>query len=409
MFLPRSALANLPGTQAAPDRWYYSTDFVFGSCLKDSQKCSAAYGNAAAACSAEINAWNSTYGDSVTYQGVESQYVCKTDNVGITYWAIPGCSNGQLSWAADQGTYVCTMCPQQSHPASTGDGCACDDGYSENNDHTACVKPIVVGFFNGIKTTPGGAASSLQAIDDLMGPDRNGTPLNYQLFYNQTNGFLEDVAEVFEQRSAELDGALNNRWEYFWDMLSGRQNDSDSFLGRLVNATKNWATGGTIGAFAGVIDGLSNDILGKAAAWLAGKISDPPTEADYAAHLAKLNSLSSTSKGFVLVAHSQGNLFVNHAYDGFAAAHPESPTKVVHVAPASPTLRGDYILSSSDLVINALRIQGITSVPPINWTNPPSTKDLLGHGLVEIYLDPGRDGRARVQTMTTTALDAVNN
>ncbi|MCV6002724.1 hypothetical protein OFO99_25065, partial [Escherichia coli] len=61
---------------------------------------------------------------------------------------------------------------------------------------------------------------------------------------------------------------------------------------------------------------------------------------------------------------------------------------VVHIAPASPTLTpdSDYILSTSDLVINSLQLTGIGSVPVPNTAIAPSTADIAGHGLIEIYL-----------------------
>lgn len=61
---------------------------------------------------------------------------------------------------------------------------------------------------------------------------------------------------------------------------------------------------------------------------------------------------------------------------------------VVHIAPASPKLspNSDYILSSSDLVINGLNHTGPGSVPLPNTVIAPSSSDFLGHGLIEIYL-----------------------
>jgi len=47
---------------------------------------------------------------------------------------------------------------------------------------------------------------------------------------------------------------------------------------------------------------------------------------------------------------------------------------VVHVAPASPTLRGRYVLADIDVVINGLRLSGINSVQPINILLPTSTQ-----------------------------------
>lgn len=121
-------------------------------------------------------------------------------------------------------------------------------------------------------------------------------------------------------------------------------------------------------------------------------------------HLAKLRGYADDDFTMVLIAHSQGNLFVNTAYDGVRSARPTVQARVVHVAPASPTLRGDYVLADIDLVINGLRTQGINSVPAANISLPYSGVDASGHTLVATYLDITRAALERVKSMTKTAL-----
>ena len=109
----------------------------------------------------------------------------------------------------------------------------------------------------------------------------------------------------------------------------------------------------------------------------------------------------------MLIAHSQGNLFVNAAYDRLRSSRPSNPAKVVHIAPASATTRGNYVLADIDLVINGLRLQGINSVPSANISLPTSKADLTGHTLVATYLDASRAALARVQSMIKSALAAL--
>jgi hypothetical protein len=109
----------------------------------------------------------------------------------------------------------------------------------------------------------------------------------------------------------------------------------------------------------------------------------------------------------LLVAHSQGNLFVNAAYDGLRANRPETQANFVHIAPASPTTRGEHGLSDLDLVINGLRVQGISSVQPSNWHIPFSTVDASGHTLVDTYLDASREGRGKVRALIDSALNGL--
>ena len=60
---------------------------------------------------------------------------------------------------------------------------------------------------------------------------------------------------------------------------------------------------------------------------------------------------------------------------------------VVHVAPASPTLRGPYVLAEIDEVINGLRNFGPRTVPNINIWLRSRGGDPSGHTLVGTYLD----------------------
>ena len=80
---------------------------------------------------------------------------------------------------------------------------------------------------------------------------------------------------------------------------------------------------------------------------------------------------------------------------------------MVHVAPASPTLRGEHLLADIDLVINGLRLQGINTVAPININLPTSKSDLSGHTLVGTYLDKARAAREKVNGMVQAVLGTL--
>lgn len=123
-----------------------------------------------------------------------------------------------------------------------------------------------------------------------------------------------------------------------------------------------------------------------------------------AAQLQKLRGLADEDYSFALIAHSQGNLFVNSAYDGLRGSHPDTKAGVIHVAPASPTQRGEHLLADIDLVINGLRVQGISAVAPININLPASKSDLSGHTLVDTYLDPTRAAREKINGMVQAVL-----
>jgi hypothetical protein len=136
-------------------------------------------------------------------------------------------------------------------------------------------------------------------------------------------------------------------------------------------------------------------------------LSNPPTAADYAAHDARLEELALQGQKLMLVAHSQGNLFVNHAYDQVLQKAGAGSVGVAHIAPASPTLRGGYRLADIDAIINGLRAQGLGSVPPNNLILPFSFSDVTGHQLIATYLDGSRPGRASVKALLDSVINAL--
>ena len=101
-------------------------------------------------------------------------------------------------------------------------------------------------------------------------------------------------------------------------------------------------------------------------------------------------------------------MFVNLAYDGIRLTRPNAHISVAHVAPASPTLRGDYALADIDLVIKGLRTAGGSgSVQSSNISIPISSSDWTGHFFVETYMDPSRAAYTKVKNMISAAIDSL--
>lgn len=273
---------------------------------------------------------------------------------------------------------------------------------------------IVIGFFNGVANTRDATQSSIDRLEVEFGPQYKDAPLKYEWFYNQTAcgegilgkpSCLEDVAEVFDQRTRELGGVFATRWETFWDILAGRHQQETSLTGRLVdllgnggNALLQWLDTGVNA----ILNQIARDSLK-----LITLFKDSPTYENRANHMERLWQHADENSGMVLVAHSQGNLFVNSAYDALKTVKPNAQAKVVHVAPASPTLRGEYVLANIDLVINALRVTGLNSVPDVNISLPLSKIDPSGHGFEPTYLDTTRSAYARTRSLIVQSLDAL--
>lgn len=265
--------------------------------------------------------------------------------------------------------------------------------------YASCSKSYTLGFFNGVWNTQDQATSGRDELRTLIRDTYNNEPVKYEVFYNHTgstvgsNG-LQDLAETFIQRSAEIDasGELGRRFEYFWEFIGSSE---PTFIDKIKGIFSNAIS---------LFDSLYTAINTKLVAIISYFTSNPPTEADYATHNAQLDALAADGQKLMLVGHSQGNLFMNHAYDHILPTVGADRVAAAHIAPASPTLRGDWVLANIDLVINLLRVQGLTSVPANNLDINASRVDVSGHTLIGTYLDPTRDGRGRVKTMIDTAM-----
>lgn len=187
---------------------------------------------------------------------------------------------------------------------------------------------------------------------------------------------------------------MASRIEFFWENLTGK----DTLKNKLARL---------LPSFLDLISQLYTEITTKSIAGWAYLLSNPPTEEDYAEHNIRLDALSLQGQKLMLVAHSQGNLFANQAYDYISGIVGTGSVGVVQIAPASSTLRGEYLLADIDQIINSLRALGLASVPYSNILLPISTNDFSGHMLAETYLDANRPARAKVHSMISDAMQQL--
>lgn len=273
-------------------------------------------------------------------------------------------------------------------------------------------KPILIGFFNGVWNTDEQGNTALQRLKREYGDTYQKVPLKYDLFYNQTGSssgapggtFMQDLAEVMMMRDSELTRVFGQRLEFIWDMLAGRYQQPTSLTASVLAYLQVPRD-----AILRALEALFNSVFSKIVASIAAIMSSPPTVQDIAAQTQKAVDYANKKYRLVFVAHSQGNLFVNRTYDNLLQAVPSAKAQVVHIAPASPTLRGGYVLADIDLVINALRLQGVTTVPGINLILPISGRDPSGHTFIDTYLDTSRAGYARSKALITTGLNILVN
>ncbi len=259
----------------------------------------------------------------------------------------------------------------------------------------------VVCFFNGVWNDYPEALIGLRHLRLLVGDVYLGEPLRYELMYNHTGSLagatgLQDLAETFMQRASEIDpsGNFGGRMEYLWEVLAGGERP---FWDRLLESFP---------AAIDVINGLFADLRAESVGIFSSFLSNPPTDADYSAHRTRLDELALQGQKLLLVAHSQGNLFVDKAYGYISQQIGSESVAVVHIAPATEELYGEYVLADIDLVINPLRLI-LGSTPEPNLELGLSSRDPFGHELVGTYLDPNREGRRRVGESVERALSGL--
>lgn len=265
------------------------------------------------------------------------------------------------------------------------------------------TKPVVFGYFNGVLTTRDDAKQSLSSLKFRYGTTSPaGQPIQYELLYNHSNGF-EDFVQTFEQRMKEQDGILAGRFELFFSAIKGGGDWWSSIIGVVSTASQ-------------LLGALSDSALATGIRTLTVLAANPPTYQNYIEHIAQIDSFVADGKRLLFFAHSQGNLFANQAFDYAKPKLSAGAIKLIHVAPASPTLRGDWTLADLDLVINGLRLTGTV---PANTDAIPNyfsrtaglngEKDFMGHGLLEIYLNKDLATATRINSQVASALMDLSN
>lgn len=256
-----------------------------------------------------------------------------------------------------------------------------------------CVaQGYTLGFFNGVDNTFNEASISLVVLQRLVGDTYRDEPIQAEVFYNHTQGLKKDLEEVFEQRANELDpsGQLAKRKELLFDVNSGDMPLTNKLLE-------------TYPAAGGGIEQMKQGMTDRTVTALARQTSSPLTLADYQKHNARLDTLAIHKQKLMLVAHSQGNLFVNQAYDHIVPVITNKSVKVLHVAPASRTQRGNYLLADIDTIIHRL-----DDIPDDNLILPVRIfRDVSGHKFVETYLDLTRGGPSMIHGLIGRALSEL--
>lgn len=250
-----------------------------------------------------------------------------------------------------------------------------------------------IGFFNGVGNTEGDAIRGLAEVTKAVMASNEVSPdadIRPTVFYNETSKTLGirnpagDIMEVFVQRAEAAEPDLEKRLEIFWLAMS--EKTKGGFLDQLEKRLGN----GAMATF-DLIDGIYEDVMvesiGALASAFEAVLNSSDTHQMYANHQAKVQSWALEGRRMLMVAHSQGNLFVNQAYEAAVGltGYSGDSIGVVHIAPASQDRNGPYTLADLDVVIQGLRLEGFGSVPPSNVKIPLDVS--MGHSLIDVYLN----------------------
>ena len=260
---------------------------------------------------------------------------------------------------------------------------------------------VIFAFLNGVQTTVSAANRIKLTFQHKFGKETEaGESIRYEVLYNYSDGF-EDFVETFEQRVLDQEEILEGRFELFFESLQGGGNwwdvitDVTTAVANLLGSFTDWYQ-------ATVVQNLTS------------LFASPATEVSYRNHQLRIDNWILEGKKLLFVAHSQGNLFANIAYKHATKKLSPDSVKLIHVAPASPLLNGPYTLANLDFVINGLRLTGsvpdnTTKIPPylVRPASPDNTRDVLGHGLLEIYLNPYLDTSNRINEQIKNALNTL--
>ena len=253
----------------------------------------------------------------------------------------------------------------------------CSKFLSNNAEKELTVDPkiqgVVVGFFNGVNVSKDEARDHLKNIISRFGlRNKRGVKIQYQLFYNDSYGLLVDVIETFGQKSTIVEN--KNDSGIFWDMISGDKSELDRTLANLVNGAE-------------VQDGLWRSYMGMTGSYLSNLATEQKivTSLDQRELIKKILDKKSHQR-LVFISHSQGNLYGIQAFK-YAKKY-SNQVSILHVAPPIDILNGDYVLSSGDGIINAMRLTG--HIPANNVDVPICAgwcEDVTGHGFIATYFN----------------------
>ena len=260
----------------------------------------------------------------------------------------------------------------------------------------------VIAYVNGLSTDPVGAQDGVDALSAVYGAQYNNQPVSYTLFYAPTDGLMQDVVNAFAQRVKSSPG-LTDRWELIWDTLDGG-GGAISDLAIAENPSLNSLVGDLKATF---LNGVSSNVKSLNSNNEFQPAVDQFTSA--------LTTYYTQQKKTLVVAHSQGNVYLNAAYDAVKPQQKTDSLRTVEVATPTATVRdpqGRYVTSTTDLVIQTVALT-LGNVEPANTDGPIlaalSSDTGYGHKFVDIYMNPNYKLMPAIKALADSNLQALQS
>ncbi|WP_153101356.1 hypothetical protein [Paraburkholderia hayleyella] len=228
----------------------------------------------------------------------------------------------------------------------------------------------------------------------MIGPYYNGAPVEYMLSDNPTEGFLKDLVRVLKQKLAEDPGLS-------WDLFVRYLLKTDSAISPAVAQS---------------IEDEIERIRKEKTGVLKQQFEAENNYIDKSVnkHVALYKKLvMNEGKSVLIVGHSQGNLYANAGHKQFYAQTHLKNRSLGVVGVASPANYvaggGEYITSTTDMVISMLRLFVSPKTLPGNIDLPFKVTQPMGHSFVGVYVDPESHSYTSIKKMTQTGLDRLGH
>jgi hypothetical protein len=248
-----------------------------------------------------------------------------------------------------------------------------------NSSASICDNTESVIFFgNGVKTLEEDAYDSKNIIKkrlEIILPSEEFDKLEFDLAYNDTHGLPLDLLESTVQI---LTGNVSRFWRLFWNL----EIIPDWFSDKMI---------------------LLSTALDKTQLVTTDSLWE---------HVKTYQTTIAEGKKVLLVAHSQGNLFGNMAYENLNSREKQSFGMVAVANVDNNVINADepYTTLKDDKIILALiTAQFALPTKPMspNTENQVESPDPLGHSFIETYMAAGTTSGTKITQQIVAALDNI--